>query len=93
MRILSWNCRGLGGSSIVAQLKESLRLNLPDVMFLCETKQNKLFMEKVVSKLQYMERWELVEPEGRKGGMMVAWSQNVTVLQVRRNEFCIEVKN
>lgn len=74
MGILSWNCRGLGGSSTVAQLKESLRLNLPDVMFLCEIKQNKFFMEKVVSKLKHIERWELVEPEERKGGMMVAWT-------------------
>lgn len=92
MRILSWNCRGLGGTSTVSQLRASLRLNLPDIIFLCETKQPCSFVAKVISKLHFNDRWDTVEPDGRKGGMLVAWTQNVEVKQIRKNNFCIEMQ-
>lgn len=66
MRILSWNCRGMGGPSIIPQLKESIRLNLPDLVFLCETKQKNRFMGTVCKKLQFGNRWESVESVGEK---------------------------
>lgn len=92
MGILSWNFRGLEGTALVSQLRESLRLNLQDVIFLCETKQPSSYVDKVISKLPFKNRWEIVEPEGRKGGMLVAWAQTVEVKQIRKNDICIEMR-
>lgn len=36
-------------------------------------------MEKVINKLQFKDRWETSEPEGRRGGLLVAWTQNVNI--------------
>lgn len=91
MRIMSWNYRGLWGPSIVSQLKESLRLNLPDVVFLSETKQSRGYVGTVCKKLRYENRWELSNLVGRKGGMLVAWSKNITIKQFYKSNFSMEM--
>lgn len=44
MKLMAWNCKGMEGPSTISQLKELIRLNLPDVVFVCETKQARDFM-------------------------------------------------
>lgn len=39
MKLLSWNCRGLEVPSTISQLKDTVSLYLPDITFICETKQ------------------------------------------------------
>jgi exonuclease III len=41
MKILSWNCRGLGQPSATRALKKLLQSHHPDVVFLMETKLQK----------------------------------------------------
>lgn len=91
MRMLSWNCRGLGGPSTISQLKESIRLNLPELIFICETKQNRGFVETVCKRLKFGTRWAVNEPVGRKGGIMVAWATNVEIKHLWKNDFCVEM--
>ena len=38
MKIVSWNCRGLGNGPAVRSLLELGRVEDPDIMFLCETR-------------------------------------------------------
>jgi len=40
MKILSWNCRGLGNPAAVRALRKILKITCPDVVFLSETKLN-----------------------------------------------------
>lgn len=68
MRILAWNCRALGGPSTISQLKESVRQYLPDITFISETKQPKRFVNTVCRRLKCRDRWEVVDPIGRKEG-------------------------
>lgn len=91
MTILAWNCRGLGRSATISQLKESSRLYLPDVYFLCETKQSRGFVGSVCQKLRLGNWWDTWDPVGKKGGLMVAWRNRVEVKQIRKSEFCIEM--
>lgn len=91
MRILTWNCRGLGGPSTISQLKESIRLNSPDLVFVCETKQPKKFVETVCRKLKFGNKCETYEPVGRKDGLLVAWRQGVDVKQIWKSKFCMEM--
>jgi len=37
MKIISWNCRGLGSPRTVPSLKYLVRVYKPDILFLCET--------------------------------------------------------
>lgn len=71
MKIMSWNCRGLRGPSRVSQLKEYIRLNLPDLVFVCESKQNMGFVATVCERLKFEKRWEVQNLQGRKGGLLV----------------------
>lgn len=92
MKILAWNCRGIGGTSTVSKLKESIRLHNLDIMFLSETKHIVDIMRKVGKQLKCEDRWLVKKPSGRKWGLFVAWDQRVEVKQIWTNEFCIEIK-
>lgn len=92
MRILAWNCRGLGGPSTVSQLKESLRDFKPGIVFLSETKRKQGFVGSVCKKLGWKDRWYAVDPIGRSASLMVGWSVDVTVHQVISSRFSIEME-
>lgn len=89
---MAWNCRGLGGHSIIFQLKESKRLYLSDIGFISETKQNNEFIGAVSRRLRVKNRWEVVESMCRSGGMLIFWGENVLVHQIIKLEFCIETE-
>lgn len=91
MRIISWNCRGLGGPAIVPQLKESMRLYLPDLLFICETKQKCGFIRTVCRNLSLGIRWDMVEPVGKRGGLLVAWSDRIQIQKIIKRDFCVEM--
>lgn len=43
-------------------------------------------------KLQFQDRWAVTEPIGRKGGLLVAWNQEIEVKQLWSNDFCMELR-
>ena len=45
MKILSWNCRGLGTSWTISYLREIYYKHRPEFLFLSETKQNFEFVQ------------------------------------------------
>lgn len=92
MRVMSWNCRGLGSPSTVPQLKESLRLFRPELIFLCETKRKHGFVGTVCKKIGWDDRWYAVEPRGRSGGLLLEWNSEVIIYQIISSSFCIEVE-
>lgn len=92
MKLLAWNCRGLGSPSTIPQLKESIRQSLSDVTFLSETKQKKGFVNTVCRRLKCKDRWEVVDPIGSKGGMLVMWGESVRVKQIIKSDFSIELE-
>lgn len=53
MKILAWNCRGLGSASAVRALLEVQKQERPDVFFLSETHLNKVKAEKIKRKLGF----------------------------------------
>lgn len=91
MKILTWNYRGLGEPSTISQLKESIKLYLPDITFVCETKQKKRFVNIVCKSLKVIKE-EVVDPIGRKGGLLLFWGEEVIVSQIIKFDFCVEMK-
>lgn len=92
MKIMAWNCRGLGSPFIIPQLKESLRLFKPELVFLYETKRQKGFVGSVCRKLGWGDRWYEVDPEERSGGLLLGQSSDVIVHQIHSNSYSIEVE-
>lgn len=49
-------------------------------------------MEKVCKKLRFDYRWGVSEPDGRNGGLLVAWTDKVEVLHMPKYVFCMELE-
>lgn len=71
MRISAWNCRGLGGPSTISQLKEAVTSYFPDITFISETKQKQKFIFTVCKRLKCRDSWDVVDPVGKRGGMLI----------------------
>lgn len=80
------------GASTIFQLKEELRIQLLDLVFLCETKNKKSFVKLLCKKLKGITSWEIVEPRGFSGGLLLGWSDKITVRQVISTDFYFEVQ-
>ena len=72
MRIMSWNCRGLGKSSAVQQCKKKALDFKPDFLFLMETRLASGKGKEVWEKCGFSEGWE-VSRVGLSGGLILAW--------------------
>ena len=42
MKVVSWNCRGIGGSSKVEALKYIVKIEKPDILLIQETKMSEV---------------------------------------------------
>ncbi|KAL8476214.1 hypothetical protein ACS0TY_028757 [Phlomoides rotata] len=72
MKILSWNCRGLGQPTTVPALKELVKAHKPDVLFLFETLSFSSRITNFSSVLGF-ECCFVVCCVGRSGGLCVFW--------------------
>lgn len=45
-----------------------------------------------MNQLQFSDRWEFSEPEGRRGGLLVAWNQNIEPEHISKNDFFMELR-
>lgn len=45
-----------------------------------------------MSRLQFNDRWEANNPEGKRGGLLVAWNPNVALKQIRKLDFSMELR-
>ena len=68
MRILAWNCRGIGRVSKIRALKELIRESNPDLVFLSETKVKSLRINRIKTHLNFFDCF-YVESNGRAGGL------------------------
>lgn len=72
MNLLYWNCRGLGNLRSVRALRDLMRRQRPQILFLIETKLFSKEMEGVKIKLGF--RYGLfVDCVGRAGGLVMLW--------------------
>ncbi|XP_044399391.1 elongation factor 1-alpha-like isoform X1 [Triticum aestivum] len=78
MKIISWNCRGLGNGPAVRSLLELGRVEVPDVLFLCETRltEKKLGRFRWSLGLANMVAWK-DESSGR--GVALFWRRGLDV--------------
>jgi hypothetical protein len=84
MRIISWNCRGLGNASTVCQGKQIALFWKPDFFFVLETCLTKGKGNKILSNWGFTGSSE-VPRVGLRGGLALGWTQAWDVLIIFQN--------
>ena len=78
MKILSWNCKGLGKSIAILKCKKKALEHKPNLMFLMETRSSKEKGKQVWIKRGFSDGWEV--PRDCLGeGLLLAWLPSLTV--------------
>ncbi|XP_072088236.1 uncharacterized protein [Arachis hypogaea] len=83
-----WNCQGLEKPLTVHNIKGISRSHSPEVLFLCETKNSTLTVERVLRKEGYKSVFT-VDPMGLSGGIAMAWKDEVRVHIVEHDQFFV----
>ncbi|KAL6225515.1 hypothetical protein ACLB2K_004365 [Fragaria x ananassa] len=87
MNVLCWNCLGIGNPWTVNGLKRVISLNIPDIIFLCETRCLKQDVERLKLQVNYKNVF-VVDCDNnrnsdgkvsRAGGICLLWKEGVEV--------------
>jgi exonuclease III len=95
MKVLSWNCRGLGKATAIRALKKLLQTHKPDVIFLMETK---------FTQADFQKRCKLsgdtfpnsfivnccISTSNRSGGLAMFWTNDVNLNIIAYNDRYID---
>ncbi|XP_056698562.1 uncharacterized protein [Spinacia oleracea] len=92
MKILSWNCRGIGNPWTVNALRDRCWREMPEIVFLMETKIDARQLERVRSKCGFV-NGICLSSNGRAGCMGLWWRDiNVEVLSFSPHHIEAEVR-
>ena len=90
MKILSWNCRGLGQPRTVQELVCLSKTHQPNVIFLSETRKNKDYVERLRYRLGMSNVFTYSSP-GKGGGLAVFWDDSYTIQPNKYGEHFIDM--
>ena len=76
MRLLSWNCQGLGNPWTVRSLRNLVRVQAPKVCFLMETRLDRDSFEDWCGDLPYPNKLIVKQPD-IGGGLALIWKEDV----------------
>jgi hypothetical protein len=93
MKLISWNCRGLGNPGAVRDLHQMVKEKKPTLLFLMETKSRQNHMEVVRVKLGF-DGLFTVDPVGRSGGLALLWrdADDLNIQNFTRRHINAEVR-
>ena len=83
MRVLAWNCRGLGDPRAVRALKGLVNDEAPDIIFLLETKCKTREMEVICRKLGQINKIFVdccSDGKRRRGGLAIFWRDSISLV-------------
>lgn len=56
LKIIAWNCRGIGSSNALRHILLLLRSNNPDILILEETRVGSQYVERIIAKTNFTEK-------------------------------------
>lgn len=89
MKIVAWNCQGLGNPHVVQSLKFLKQQQNPDIIFLCETKFDESALNNIKLLLGFY-FFYCVNCDGRKGGLGLFWYKNIDINILSASKYCID---
>nr|POE55621.1 hypothetical protein CFP56_77036 [Quercus suber] len=78
MKLLAWNCKGLGNQLAIQELVDIVQAQDPMVVFLSETLSNREQMVRIKEKLEFDDLF-IVPNDGRGGGLALLWKGSIKV--------------
>ena len=78
MSCLSWNCRGLGNPQTEEELVALISKKDPKIVFLMETKVEKVTIERICRKLKFV-NFFVVPRVNQGGGLALLWRENINL--------------
>ena len=69
MRLLLWNCRGLGNPRTEYEFVRLIQTKDPSVVFIAETWKDEARLDRTLSKINFDQKW--VAPRLNRGGGLV----------------------
>lgn len=78
MKILSWNCRGIGRPRAIRDLKANIRNLNPDAIFLSITLVQNVNISAIINRLGFSS-FGNHPPIGKWGGLLVLWRPGLDV--------------
>lgn len=90
MKILSWNCQGLGSHWTISHLREMWAKFKPTFLFLSETKQKFDFVQSFQFHFGYT-HLHTVDPQGRSGGLALYYDSSLKVEILSSSNIIIDV--
>uniref|UniRef100_A0A803PM53 Reverse transcriptase domain-containing protein n=1 Tax=Cannabis sativa TaxID=3483 RepID=A0A803PM53_CANSA len=91
MKILAWNCRGLGNTATVRQLTHLVRHHNPDLLILSEVRLSMVRFMRICSKLHFMDK-HYFPPTGQSGGLGMCWMKGVMCNVQSSSKYLISVE-
>ncbi|KAK4274572.1 hypothetical protein QN277_017771 [Acacia crassicarpa] len=90
MKLLSWNCQGLGRALTVKNLRDLVSKFRPSILFLMETKMCSGKLKRIKRKCGF-EQEITVDPRGLTGGLSVWWHDSITITVMYQSKNIIHV--
>jgi len=78
MKLIGWNCKGLGNPLTVLSLKALLAKEKPDLLFLMETKNVDAVLLRLKRSSGFLHH-RLVTPVGSAGGLALFWNAGLSL--------------
>lgn len=78
MKLICWNCQGLGSPLTIQSLQALVAQEKPTVLCLLETKNREDVVKRMQKRLKFQHRFT-VSPRGLVGGLALFWNEQVTI--------------
>ena len=79
MSCLSWNCRRLGNPQTEEELVALISKKDPKIVFLMETKVEKITIERICRKLKFV-NFFVIPMVNQGGGLALLWRENINLI-------------
>ena len=89
MKVISWNCRGMGSKVKEEAVRSLIRTETPDILLVQETKLEDIAFLQASKKLWMKSEASAILAQGASGGIDTLWNDNkfIVLLEVRNTHW------